>query len=153
MTEATSTHATSTEPAAPAQDAVAAAEKATHAGLARRARQTLLTAHIALSVALLGDAAGYLAVAIRTRTLDDPALAHDSLKLLNMFSLLFGIPLSFAALLTGVALGLGTRWGVSAIPGPRSSSRSLSRSCSWVVSSSAPRAARCSTATATPRVA
>ena len=68
------------------------------------------------SVGLLGDSAGYLAVAIRTSTIDDPALAHDSLKTLNMFSLVFGIPLSFATLLTGVALGIGTRWGVFRYP-------------------------------------
>ena len=84
--------------------------------LSRPARNALLTAHIVFSVALLGDSAGYLAVAIRTSTLDDPALVHDSVKTLNMFSLVFGIPLSFAALLTGVALGIGTRWGVLRYP-------------------------------------
>ncbi len=81
-----------------------------------RVRQAVLTAHIVFSVALLGDSAGFLAVAIRTSTLDDPALIRDSLKTLNMFSLVFGIPLSFAALLTGIALGLGTRWGVFRYP-------------------------------------
>ncbi len=70
----------------------------------------------ALSVGLLGDSAGYLAVAIRTSTLDDPALVQDSVRTLNMFSLVFGIPLSIAALLTGVALGIGTRWGVFRYP-------------------------------------
>lgn len=80
------------------------------------ARHALLTAHIVFSVGLLGDSAGYLAVAIRTGTLDDPALVHDSVKTLNMFSLVFGIPLSFATLLTGLALGLGTRWGVFRYP-------------------------------------
>lgn len=88
----------------------------TRRGLSRRARNTLLTAHIALSVALLGDSAGYLAVAIRTSTLDDPALVEDSVRTLNMFSFVFGIPLSFAAILTGVGLGLGTRWGVFKYP-------------------------------------
>jgi hypothetical protein len=29
-----------------------------------------------------------------------------------MFSLIFGIPLSFASLLSGVVLGLGSKWGV-----------------------------------------
>jgi hypothetical protein len=29
-----------------------------------------------------------------------------------MFALVFGIPLSFASLLTGLTLGLGTKWGV-----------------------------------------
>jgi len=81
-----------------------------------RVRHAVLTAHIVFSVALLGDSAGFLAVAIRTSTLDDPALVRDSLKTLNMFSFVFGIPLSFAALLTGIALGLGTRWGVFRYP-------------------------------------
>ena len=81
-----------------------------------RVRRALLTAHIVVSVGLLGDAAGYLAVAIRTSTLDDPALVHDAAKTLNLFSLVFGIPLSVAALLTGLTLGLGTRWGVFRYP-------------------------------------
>jgi hypothetical protein len=76
------------------------------------ARHALLTAHIVVSVGLLGDSAGYLAVAIRTSTLDHPALVHDAAKVLNLFGLAFGIPLSFAALFTGVGLGLGSRWGV-----------------------------------------
>jgi hypothetical protein len=33
-----------------------------------------------------------------------------------MFSLVFGIPLSFGALLTGLGLGLGTGWGVFKYP-------------------------------------
>jgi hypothetical protein len=81
-----------------------------------RARHALLVAHIVFGVGLLGDSAGYLAVAIRTSTLEDPALVHDSVKTLNMFSLVFGIPLSFASLLTGLALGVGTRWGVFRYP-------------------------------------
>jgi hypothetical protein len=80
------------------------------------ARHALLTVHIVFAVGLLGDSAGYLAVAIRTSTLDDPALVHNSVETLNMFSLVFGIPLSFAALLTGLALGFGTRWGVLRYP-------------------------------------
>ena len=35
-------------------------------------RRVLLFAHIAISVALLGDVLGFLAVAIRATTLDDP---------------------------------------------------------------------------------
>ena len=84
--------------------------------LGRAARQWLLVGHIVCSVSLLGDSAGYLAVAIRTSKIDDPALLNDSLKVLNMFSLVFGIPLSFGALLTGIGLGLGSRWGVFRYP-------------------------------------
>lgn len=72
----------------------------------------ILTVHIIVAVGLLGDSAGYLAVAIRGATTDDPALAHASYEMLRMFAFVFGVPLSFAALLTGILLGLGTRWGV-----------------------------------------
>lgn len=83
--------------------------------LSRKWRNGLLTAHIAASVAVLGDSAAFLAIAVRARGLpaDD---AHASYEVLGMLSIVFGIPLSFVALLTGVALGLGTRWGVFRYP-------------------------------------
>jgi hypothetical protein len=80
--------------------------------IAPPARRALLTAHIIASVGLLGDVAAVLAVNIRAATTSDPALASSSYELLEMFSLVFGIPLSFASLGTGIALGLGTKWGV-----------------------------------------
>lgn len=84
--------------------------------LGRRTLLTLLTAHIIVSVGLLGDSAGFLAVAIRRATSDNPAVVEASHELLGMFALVFGIPLSFLALLTGAALGLGTRWGLFRYP-------------------------------------
>lgn len=80
-------------------------------------RKLILTIHIAVSVGLLGDSAGYLAVAIRGATTGDPALAHASYEMLRMFAFVFGVPLSFAALLTGLALGLGTGGASFAIRG------------------------------------
>jgi Predicted integral membrane protein (DUF2269) len=82
----------------------------------RRLRNTVLTAHIVVSVALLGDSAGFLAVAIRRAASDDPAFVAAAHDLLGTFALFFGIPLSFLALLTGIALGLGTPWGVFRYP-------------------------------------
>lgn len=84
--------------------------------LSRGTRHLLLTVHIAGSVGLLGDAAGFLAVAIRYATSNDPAFQDHARDLLGMFALWFGIPLSFLALVTGVALGIGTRWGVFRYP-------------------------------------
>jgi len=78
----------------------------------RRTRNVVLTVHIVVSVGLLGDSAGFLAVAIRRAMSDDPAFVDASHDLLGTFALFFGIPLSFLALLTGIALGLGTPWGV-----------------------------------------
>jgi Predicted integral membrane protein (DUF2269) len=76
------------------------------------ARRALLTVHIASSVGLLGDVAAVLAVNIRAATSTDEAFARTSYELLDMFSVVFGIPLSLIALTTGIALGLGTKWGV-----------------------------------------
>jgi predicted integral membrane protein DUF2269 len=82
----------------------------------RRLRDTVLTAHIVMSVALLGDSAGFLAVAIRAATRDDPQATLELVRVLNLFSGVFGIPLSFGALFTGLALGLGSKWGVFRYP-------------------------------------
>lgn len=84
--------------------------------LPHRVRQSVLTVHIIAAVGLLGDSAGFLAVAIRATTTDDSADAASSYEVLRMFSYLFGIPLSLIALATGLALGLGTRWGVFRSP-------------------------------------
>jgi hypothetical protein len=81
----------------------------------RRTRNAVLTLHIAASVAILGDSAAFLAITLRARTLSE-ADAHASYEILGMLSLAFGIPLSFVALVTGVVLGLGTRWGVFRYP-------------------------------------
>jgi hypothetical protein len=78
----------------------------------RRTRNAVLTAHIVVAVGLLGDSAGFLAVAIRRAASDDPAFVDAAHDLLGTFALLFGIPLSFLALFTGIALGLGTPWGL-----------------------------------------
>jgi hypothetical protein len=82
----------------------------------QRVRQTLLAAHIMISVGLLGDSAGFLAVAIRASRITDPSARAQWIEVLNMFSVVFGIPLSFGALLSGIALGLGTKWGILRYP-------------------------------------
>jgi hypothetical protein len=78
----------------------------------RRTRNVVLTIHIVVSVGLLGDSAGFLAVAVRRSLSDDPASVESAHEILGMFALFFGIPLSFLALITGIVLGWGTRWGV-----------------------------------------
>lgn len=75
-------------------------------------RRAVLTAHIIAGVGLLGDVAAVLAINVRAATTGDPELAAASYELLGMFTVLFGIPLSFGALGTGVLLGLGGKWGV-----------------------------------------
>ena len=79
-------------------------------------RRALLTVHIVVAVGLLGDSAGFLAIAIRGAATDNPQLASSSYELLRMFSYVFGIPLSFATLATGIGLGLTSSWGVLRYP-------------------------------------
>jgi len=81
-----------------------------------RVRLTILTLHIMMSVGLLGDSAGFLAVAIRAAHSPDREAVVQLVGTLNMFSLVFGIPLSFGALITGLLLGLGSKWGVFRYP-------------------------------------
>lgn len=76
----------------------------------------MLTVHIVAAVGLLGDSAGFLAVAVRGTTTGDGALEAASYELLRMFSYVFGIPLSLVALGTGIVLGLGSPWGVFRSP-------------------------------------
>jgi hypothetical protein len=84
--------------------------------LPRRARLTILTAHVMMSVGLLGDSAGFLAVAVRAHGSAGREAMLPLVETLKMFSLVFGIPLSFGALITGLVLGLGSKWGVFRYP-------------------------------------
>ena len=84
--------------------------------LPRRARHALVTAHIIISVGLLGDSAGFFALAVRLAGTQEPAARVELLNVLNMFSTFFGIPLSVGTLVSGTALGLGTKWGVFRYP-------------------------------------
>ena len=88
------------------------APRAARLSLRPAARRTLLTVHIIAGVGLLGDVAAVLAVNVRAATTGDPALAAASYELLTMFTVLFGIPLSFIALVSGILLGLASAWGV-----------------------------------------
>jgi hypothetical protein len=63
-------------------------------------------------VGLLGSVAGVLAINIRTAATPDAELAASSYELPAMLTLAFGIPLSLMSLISGVLLGLATRWGV-----------------------------------------
>jgi hypothetical protein len=74
--------------------------------MSRTLRRTILTAHIVVTVGLLGDSAGFLAVAVQAATTTDPAVAHGSRETMEMFSAVFGIPLSVLSIVTGVSLGL-----------------------------------------------
>ena len=78
--------------------------------------KTILTLHIIVSVGLIGDSAGYLAIAIHGANITDPLIAKASYQILEMLAFVFGIPLSFASLLTGLWLSFVTKWKLFRYP-------------------------------------
>jgi hypothetical protein len=78
----------------------------------RRSWKSITLVHITASVGLLGATSSSLVLAITAATTDHAAFAHSAYRLVSTQSAVFGIPLSFLALGSGIALGLGTRWGV-----------------------------------------
>lgn len=77
-----------------------------------RGRRTVTAIHIVASVGLLGSSAAMLLTTVAAARTTDPAFARAAYTLARTQTLVFGIPLSFAALISGVSLGRGTRWGV-----------------------------------------
>jgi cytochrome bd-type quinol oxidase subunit 2 len=78
----------------------------------KRIRKPLLLVHITASVALLGATSSSLLLAVVAATTADADLAHSAYELMSAQSLVFGIPLSFIALGSGIALGPASKWGV-----------------------------------------
>ena len=75
-------------------------------------RKFALTAHVTFSVGWLGAIVPYLALAIAGLTSPDPQLvraAYLSMALIGSFII---VPLSLAALLSGLIQSLGTPWGL-----------------------------------------
>jgi hypothetical protein len=85
-------------------------------GMARttspQVRKLLLTAHIVASVALLGHLLGVIAIGLAID--NDPTLGQAPIVHWYQGALTrtFGASLSMISLLTGIALGLITKWGV-----------------------------------------
>lgn len=80
--------------------------------MSRGLRKFVLTAHITFAVGWLGSVASFLALAIvGLRSHDALTLraAYVSMELITRFVIL---PLSFAPLITGPILSLGTAWGL-----------------------------------------
>ena len=74
-------------------------------------RKAILAVHVATSVALIGNTASVIVIAIRAGT-SDAADAQPLYQSGLELAFVLAIPLTFASLITGLALGLGTRWGL-----------------------------------------
>jgi len=77
-----------------------------------RIRKFALTAHLTSSVGWLGAVAVFLALAVVGLTSRDARTGRGVYLVMEPTAWLILVPLSFASLLTGVVMSLGTAWGL-----------------------------------------
>jgi len=75
-------------------------------------RKLGVTAHVTFAVGWLGADAGFLALAIVGLASQDVQKVRASYLAMELIGWFIIVPFSFAALLTGLALSLGTPWGL-----------------------------------------
>lgn len=80
--------------------------------LTRQQRNTMLVVHIAVSVAWLGVSLVMLTLAITARITGSRTNAHSAYWAMHLLAQVLVIPLSLSVLAIGIAVGLGTSWGL-----------------------------------------
>ena len=75
-------------------------------------RKFVLTAHVTFAVGWLGAVAGFLALAVAGLTSQDAQMVRSAYLAMELIARFVIVPLSFAPLLTGPVLSLGTPWGL-----------------------------------------
>jgi hypothetical protein len=80
--------------------------------MAPRLRKFALAAHIALSVGWIGAVAGYIALDVAAATSRDVETLRASYLAMGLIAWYVIVPLALAALLTGLVVSLGTKWGL-----------------------------------------
>ena len=78
----------------------------------RGLRKFVLTAHITFAVGWLGVVAGFLALAIIGLKSQDSQTVRSAYLAMDLVTRFVIVPLSFAPLITGPILSLGTPWGL-----------------------------------------
>jgi len=75
-------------------------------------RKMALTTHVTSSVGWLGAVGAFLALAIAGLGSQDPQIVRAAYLAMHLTTWLVIVPLSLAALLTGIVQSLGTTWGL-----------------------------------------
>jgi hypothetical protein len=75
-------------------------------------RKVALTVHITASVGWIGAVIAYLCLVIAALNSQDAQLLHAVWSALALIAWYVLTPLAFAALLTGLLMALGTKWGL-----------------------------------------
>ncbi|WP_188148846.1 DUF2269 domain-containing protein [Haloferax sp. AS1] len=78
----------------------------------KRVRQLALTTHIAVSVGWIGAVIAYLSLDITVATSQDTQILRAAYLMMEVITRDAIIPLAIATLLTGIIMGIGTRWGL-----------------------------------------
>lgn len=81
--------------------------------LKRPARRSILVAHVAVSVGWLGLTVGLLALGLTAFLTRDAATAEAATRAMKVFSDWLVVPVSLLSLVSGLALALGTSWGLA----------------------------------------
>lgn len=76
-------------------------------------RKLLMIVHIVSSVALVGEVWGLVLLNVTATLTGDGTLANSAYRLMGVLVFGGGIPLSVTALASGIALALGSRWGLA----------------------------------------
>jgi uncharacterized membrane protein len=84
-----------------------------HVKLRRPARRAILAVHVASSACWLGLALGLLALAITAITTGSAPTVEAACRAMKVFTDWLVIPLALLTLLSGLALSLGTPWGLA----------------------------------------
>jgi len=77
-----------------------------------RLRRLAFTAHITLSIGWLGAVAGFLVLSLAGLTSRDAEVVRAAYLAMDMIGRFVIVPMSFAALATGLLQALGTEWGL-----------------------------------------
>ena len=80
-------------------------------------RKLNLTAHVVFSVGWVGSVAGFLTLSIAGLMSRDAETVRSAYIAMNLIGQFVIVPLSLAALLTGIIQSLGTEWGLFRLTG------------------------------------
>lgn len=114
----TTTHITQAQPlrsSPPSGSAGTSAEAARRRGsrrLSPRMRKFTLLIHVIAAVSWLGLDVGLLTLSVTGQISDDPATIRAAYVAMDVFGDVLLIPVALLTLVTGILLGVGTRWGL-----------------------------------------
>lgn len=97
---------------APANHTQRGAPSATAMSMTAPLRKVILTAHITFSVGWLGAVAAFLVLNIVGLASHDAEVVRGAYLSMNLVGLYVIVPMSLAALATGLVQALGTQWGL-----------------------------------------